>query len=68
MNYKSLEELPLFISAPQLAEVLGISRASAYQLLHDTTFPSIRVTEKRLVCPRDGLIAWLEQNAGRLEK
>lgn len=45
-------------SVEELAAALGISRASAYQLVHDPNFPSIRVG-KRILIPVAGLEQWL---------
>ena len=60
-DYKSLDDLPLYISAPQLADVLGVSRAQAYMLYHRQDFPSIRVGERRLVVSKKALIKWLDE-------
>ena len=50
-KYKSYEELPLMLSAPEVAEVLGISRAGAYDLVRSAGFPHMklgnRIPEKR---------------------
>ena len=32
---KSYDELPLFLNAEMLAQVLGVSQATAYELLHE---------------------------------
>ena len=37
--YKSYEDLPLFLNAELVAQVLGISLAGAYDLLHSEGFP-----------------------------
>ena len=34
--YKSYEELPLFLNAKLVAQVLGISPSSAYELMKNT--------------------------------
>lgn len=61
MNKKpaSYSELPLVLSAPQLADTLGISRSAAYALLHRSDFPTLRIG-KRLLMPRDKLLVWLD--------
>lgn len=61
-EYKSLEELPLFLSAEQVATVLGVSRANGYQLFHTKGFPVLTVGERRLVCPRDAFLKWIRNN------
>lgn len=42
-KYKSFDELPLMLSIVQVAEVLGISKTSAYELSHTKSFPSMTV-------------------------
>ena len=37
--YKSYEELPLMLTVPDVASVLGVSRAGAYELAHSEGFP-----------------------------
>ena len=61
-EYKSLEDLPLFLSAEQVAAVLNISKATAYQLFHSRGFPLLTVGERRLVCPRDAFVQWIRSN------
>ena len=57
-HYTSFEDMPLFLSAPQIAQVLGISRAGAYQLMHVKGFPTIRLG-KRMVVSKEQLLKWL---------
>ena len=58
-NYTSFDQLPLTLNAEQLAQVLGISRAGAYQLMHAKGFPTIFIG-KRMIVPRDKFIAWMD--------
>ena len=37
--YKNYDELPLFLNAKILAEVLGIAPSSAYELMHEKGIP-----------------------------
>ena len=62
-TYKHYDELPLFLNASQVAQVLGISPSSSYALLHSKDFPTLRVGG-RIVVPRDQFIAWVEQHTG----
>ncbi len=59
--YKNYEELPLMLSVPQVAKVLNISRAGAYELAHSSGFPSLRIGT-RIVVPKGKLIAWIDAN------
>ena len=59
-TYTSIEQLPVSLSAPEVAQVLGISRAGAYNLLRSKGFPTIHIG-KRMIVPKDKLIAWLDK-------
>ena len=59
-NYTSMEQLPITLSANQVAQVLGISRANAYTLMHSKGFPTIQIG-KRMVVPKTKLIEWMER-------
>ena len=59
MIYTSLEQLPLALSAEDVAQVLGISRANAYTLMHSKGFPTIKIG-KRMTVPKDKLIEWIQ--------
>ena len=58
-KYKSFDDLPLMLSVPELASVLGISRAGAYELVKEKGFPSLTIGSRILV-PRDKLVAWID--------
>ena len=59
MTYTSLEQLPLALSADDVAQVLGISRANAYELMHSEGFPTLKIG-KRMTVPKDKLIEWIQ--------
>ena len=63
-KYKSFDELPLFLNYQMIADILGISRAVAYQLMREDSFPTLRIG-KRMVVPKDRFIAWLEATTSR---
>ena len=42
-KYRSYDDLPLMLSAPEVAEVLGISRARAYDLVRSAVFPHMKL-------------------------
>ena len=62
-QYKSFGELPLFLNAAMIAEVLGIAPSSAYELMHEAGFPTLKVGS-RMVVPKDKFIEWVERNTG----
>ena len=56
----SPNELPLILSASDVAAVLGISRAKAYQLFHRLDFPTLKL-DKRLLVRRELFFQWLDR-------
>ena len=62
--YKSYDELPLMLNAETRAKVLGIAPSSAYELMHQEGFPTLRVGENRLVVPKQDFIDWVTANTG----
>lgn len=58
-KYKNYDELPLMLSVPEVASVLGISRAGAYELARSKGFPSLTIGT-RIVVPKDKFIAWID--------
>ena len=61
--YKSYEDLPLFLHARIVAQVLGIAPSSAYELMHESNFPVLKVGS-RMVVPKEKFIQWVERNTG----
>ena len=61
-KYKNYADLPLTLTAPEVGEVLGISRAAAYELVRSKGFPHIRVGNRILV-PKDKFIDWIASSA-----
>ena len=62
-NYKSYDELPLFLNAATVAKVLGIAPSSSYELMHEKDFPALRIGN-RIVVPKEAFIQWVEQHMG----
>ena len=61
--YKSYDDLPLFLNAKMVAQVLGVSISTAYELLNDPGFPTLRVGS-RMVVPKEKFIQWAEGQSG----
>ena len=59
-NFTSYDQLPLALSAEEVAQVLGISRANAYALMHSKGFPTLKIG-KRMTVPKDKLIEWIDK-------
>lgn len=64
--YKSFDELPIMLSVNQLANVLGISRTSSYDLVRSNGFPSITIGS-RIVVPKDELMIWIQNQLNSKE-
>ena len=62
-SYKTYDDLPLMLSVPNIAKVLGISRAGAYELAHSREFPSMKVGS-RIIIPKDKFLLWVERQCG----
>ena len=56
-------QLPMALNAKQVAAVLGISRAGAYNLMRSEGFPTLRVGN-RMIVPKDKLLAWINAQIG----
>ena len=59
-KFRSYGDLPLTLTVPEVGEVLGISRAKAYDLARSEGFPSMRIGT-RILIPRDKLIRWIDE-------
>ena len=60
-TYTSYDELPIMLSVPQLASMLGISRSGAYTLVRSEDFPALKIGS-RIVVPKDKLLCWINEN------
>ena len=60
-EYKSYDDLPLFLNAAMVAKVLGVSPSSSYELMHEADFPVLKIGN-RLVVPKEKFIQWVEQH------
>ena len=63
-TYKSFDELPLMLNVVQVAAVLGISRAGAYELVHSEGFPALKIGS-RIVVPKDKLRERIDVNTAQ---
>jgi len=58
-TYTNYDELPLMLSVPEVAAVLGISRAGAYELARSRDFPAMKIGS-RIVVPKDNFLLWID--------
>ena len=59
--YKNYDDLPLFLNANMVSQVMGVSSSSCYELMHEPDFPVLKVGS-RMVVPKEKFIQWVEQN------
>ena len=62
-QYQSYDELPLFLTAKMVADVLGVSPSSGYELMREKDFPALKVGS-RVVVPKEKFVAWVERKTG----
>ena len=60
-EYKSYDELPLFLNAATVAKVLGVSPSSGYELMNKKDFPVLRIGS-RMVVPKEKFVGWVERH------
>lgn len=63
-SYRSYDELPLMLSVPEVAAVLGISRAGAYELVRTEGFPALKIGS-RIVVPKENFLGWIDTQMAR---
>lgn len=56
----NLDDLPLVLNPKDVAEVLGISRNKAYEIIHSSEFPVFRVGKQYRVSKKN-FLTWLER-------
>ena len=62
-EYRSYDDLPLFLNSATVANVLGVSPSSGYELMHEPGFPVLRVGN-RMVVPKEQFIQWVKEHTG----
>ena len=60
-TYKSYDELPLFLNAEMVANVLGVSSTVCYEMRHAGKLPVLRIGS-RLIVPKEKFLKWIEKN------
>ncbi len=59
-EYRSYDDLPVMLTAPEVGEILGISRAAAYELVRSRGFPRLKIGTRILV-PKDKFLVWIDE-------
>ena len=62
-EYKSYDDLPLFLNADTVAKALGVSPSSGYERMHEPVFPVLRIGN-RMVVPKEQFIQWVNERVG----
>ena len=57
-QYTSYDQLPLMLTVPDVSQVLGISLAGTYELVHSDGFPVLKIGS-RIVVPKEKFIEWI---------
>ena len=60
-EYKSYDDLPLFLNAAMEAKVLGVAPSSAYELMHEAVSPTPKIGS-RIVVPKEKFVEWVRQH------
>ena len=59
-KFKNYDDLPPTLTAQEVGEALGISRAAAYELVRSKGFPRMKIGTRILV-PKDKFIQWINE-------
>ena len=62
-SIQSYDDLPLFLNVNLVAQVLGVSISTAYEVMHEPGFPTLRVGS-RMVVPKEKFIQWVDEQSG----
>ena len=54
-------QLPLFLNAEMVANVLGVSSTICYEMMHAGKLPVLRIGS-RLIVPKEKFLEWIEKN------
>ena len=58
-EYRSYDDLPLFLNSETVAKVLGVSPSSGYGLMH-----KVLCIGNRMVVPKEQFIQWVKEHTG----
>ena len=60
-EFKSYDDLPLFLNAELVAQVLGIAPSSSYELMRENGFPILKIGN-RMVVSKEKFVQWVEEH------
>ena len=62
-EYRSYDDLLLFLNAEIVAKALGVLPSSGYESLYEPGFPVLRIGN-RMVVPKEQFIQWVNEHTG----
>lgn len=57
----SYDELPLVLDVAHIGQIMGISRVSAYELVHSEGFPAMQMKGRLIRVSKKAFFEWLEK-------
>lgn len=63
---KNYDDLPLVLDVPDIQCIMGISRVSAYELVHTPGFPAFR-SGRLIKVSKKAFFDWMAKGAGNVQ-
>ena len=60
------EQSPVFLTAVEVGEILGLKKARVYELAHEGYLPFVRLGKRRMYFPASGLRVLSEEAIARV--
>lgn len=54
------------LTIDDVSKILGISKGTCYKLARAEDFPSIRISRRRIIVPRQQLMNWLDKKTQKM--
>ncbi|MEY8425267.1 helix-turn-helix domain-containing protein [Lachnospiraceae bacterium 38-14] len=64
---KNYDDLPLVLDVSDIRRIMGISRASAYELVHTPGFPAFR-SGRLIKVSKKAFFDWMAKGAGNVQE
>lgn len=49
-----------------VSKILGISKTTCYKIAQDADFPSIRISRRRIIVPKQQFMIWLDKKTQKM--
>lgn len=63
IRYECLRDLPKHIGVQEFAEIIGVSKSTAYRIVKSGKIKSVRLSERRVVIFKEDLLEWIERTS-----